>query len=101
MIIKNHLYVLQAIIQLQLMLKAEVKDLHALTAGPGPPADPVRTLNGTMAWDICCECHCAVIYTHRYLVKHLCGKLYFLTVAQDAPVPARFTSQQLVRYNGT
>lgn len=47
MIIKKHLYVLQAIIQLHLMLKTELKDLHVRTAGTGPPADPVRTLHGT------------------------------------------------------
>lgn len=43
MIMKKHLCVLQAIIQLHLM----VNDAHARTAEAGPPADPVRTLNGT------------------------------------------------------
>lgn len=49
------------------MLKTELKDLHARTAETGPPADPVRTLNGTkslvylLGMSLCCHLHTLIL----------------------------------------
>lgn len=93
---KKHLYVLQAIIH------GEDRTMHMyVQQKQALPQILLELLMAQNDWWICFKCLCAAIYTFWYLVKHLCGKLYFLIVAQDALMPALFISPYLVRYHGT